>query len=236
MTTKKFSEAMNYMDDDIISEAINYKHEKKKNIWLKWGTMAACLCLVIAGSTILWRQNIGTPGIGNEGGLGGLGEGTYSVAVYPATENAEDVASADVVSLTESEALSNSLAEYLPKELPDGFHYGRGSIYNTVMKDGTQYNKLRIEYTTDEIPEQQYAEDGAAIAVEPETIGEFFTICVLNYAPKTEKPILSSIEEMTKTLLDENGAVYIRSGDCYIGVFVETTDSTTVLDALRNIE
>lgn len=236
MNTKKFSEAMGEIDTKYIEKAMNYQAKKKKNGWLKWGAMAACLCLVIAGSTIILRQNFDTPGVGNEGGLDGAGDGTnYSVAVYPATENVENVASAEIVSLTESEALSNSLAEHLPKQLPDGFHYGRGSIYNTVMKDGTQYNMLRVEYISGVIPEQQFAEDGAAIAPNPETIGELFTVCVMNYAPKADEAILSSIEEVTLALLEENGAAYIRSGDCYIGVFTETADPTTVLDALSMV-
>ena len=48
MTTKQFSEAMNYMDDELITEAITYK--RKKNAWQKWAAMAACLCLVIVGA------------------------------------------------------------------------------------------------------------------------------------------------------------------------------------------
>lgn len=42
--------AIRAVDDDILerSEAATCKH-KKKNGWLKWGTLAACLCLVIAG-------------------------------------------------------------------------------------------------------------------------------------------------------------------------------------------
>lgn len=58
MTTKKFSEALNYMDDVLISEAMNYKRKKKKNIWLKWGAVAACLCLVIVGIMTWQSTNI----------------------------------------------------------------------------------------------------------------------------------------------------------------------------------
>ena len=36
-------------------EAAEAEPKKKKNIWVKWGVVAACLCLAIIG-TIIWRQ------------------------------------------------------------------------------------------------------------------------------------------------------------------------------------
>ena len=160
----------------------------------------------------------------------------YSVAVYPATESEDNVDTADVVSLTEQEALDNPLADYLPKQLPEGFHYGRGSIYNTVMKDGTQYNMLRIEYITGGIPKPEFAEDGGEAVPNPELLGDTFTVCVMNYEPETDISIYSSQEDITVSLLEEDGAVYIHSGDCYIGVFTDTAEPANVLDALRNIK
>ena len=48
MSTPKLAIAMNYIDDDLVSGAVEYKRTKKKNSWLKWGAMAACLCLVVS--------------------------------------------------------------------------------------------------------------------------------------------------------------------------------------------
>lgn len=198
--------------------------------------MAACLCLVIVGSTIFLQPDFKSPASGNEGGIDGTGEGIrYSVAVYPATEKEEDVDSAEVVSLTESEALTYELAKYLPQQSPDGFHYGRGSMYNTVMKDGTQYHMLRVEYISGTITEQQSAEDGAAIAPNPDTIGDLFTICVMNYEPEAEHNIYSSIDEVTESLFKDSGSVCIRLKDCYINVFSETADTEAVFEAVENI-
>ena len=204
--------------------------------------MAACLCLVIAGAAALSQQNnltpggISIPGTGGEGGVDGGKEGVmYSVAVYPATESEENVASADVISLTENEALNNSLAEHLPKQLPEGFHYGRGSLYSTVMKDETQYHMLRVEYISGEIPEQQFTEDGGAIAPDPETIGDVFIVCVMNYEPETDHNIYTSSEEVSLSLLEENRNACIRTEDCYVLVFTNTAEPAAVWDALRNI-
>ena len=239
MRKEDFFEVLGDLDDDIVKGAKTTM--KKKMNWKAWGTMAACLCLVM-GTAFLMRQNT-TPGdistpITGGGGMDGGNDGmtsTYSVAVYPGTENEEDVDSAEVVNLTEEDALNHPLAEPLPGQVPDGFHYGRGSIYNTVMKDGTQYNMLRVEYITGEIPEQEFAEDGGELVPDPNAIGDFFTICVLNYEPKTDIRIYSSVEEIAEALLEESGSVYIRSGDCYIGVFAETAEPANVLDVLKNI-
>ena len=234
MTNEKLYEAIGDISDKKIKEAKQVR-KAKQPIWLKWGAMAACLCLVISSVTLLSRK-YNSPNAGSEYGLGGVGSETnYSVWVGPATVKAEDVASAEVVSLTESEAMSNPLAEYLPKELPDGFHYGRGSIYNTVMKDGTQYNMLRVEYVSGTIPEQQFSEDGGAIAPAPETIGDLFTICVMNYEPETKNNIYSSIDEITVSLFENSGSVCIRLEDCHINVFAETADPAVVFEAVKNI-
>lgn len=239
MKKEEFFEVLGELDDDIIQGAMTTM--KKKVNWKAWGAMAACLCL-IAGTTVFIRQNFapdGTslPGIGGFAGTDqGNSEGGYSVAVYPATESQKNVDSAEVVSLTEKEALDHPLAKYLPRQLPDGFHYGRGSVYNTTMKDGTQYHMLRVEYISGTIPEQQYSEDGGAIVPDPGIIGDCFIISVLNYEPKTDKGIYSSVEEVTVSLLEENGGIFIRRGECCIGAFPETAGPEIILKALRNME
>lgn len=50
MSIPKIEKAMGYVDDDLISGAIDYKKTTKKIVWIKYGAMAACLCLMIAGA------------------------------------------------------------------------------------------------------------------------------------------------------------------------------------------
>ena len=236
MRKEDFFEVLGELDDDIVKGAKTIM--KKKMNWRTWGAMAACLCLVVVAAALLASSDIPlaiTGGGGMDLGNDGMTY-NYSVAVYPATESEDNVDTADVVSLTEQEALDNPLADYLPKQLPEGFHYGRGSIYNTVMKDGTQYNMLRIEYITGGIPKPEFAEDGGEAVPNPELLGDTFTVCVMNYEPETDISIYSSQEDITVSLLEEDGAVYIHSGDCYIGVFTDTAEPANVLDALRNIK
>lgn len=47
MNAKKFSDAMSELDTKYVDEALNYKKKAKKPIWVKWGAMAACLCLIV---------------------------------------------------------------------------------------------------------------------------------------------------------------------------------------------
>ena len=47
MKTPKMIEAMSYIDDDLVSEAITYRKKKNRG-WIRWGAMAACFCLLAA--------------------------------------------------------------------------------------------------------------------------------------------------------------------------------------------
>mgnify|MGYP000451066381 CR=1 FL=1 len=63
MNAKKFSDAMSELDDKYIDEAINYKKKVKKfrkktnkHSMIKWGAMAACLCILVVGASYLFAQ------------------------------------------------------------------------------------------------------------------------------------------------------------------------------------
>ena len=47
MNAKKFSDAMSELDTKYIDEALSYKKKAKMSIWVKWGAIAACLCLMM---------------------------------------------------------------------------------------------------------------------------------------------------------------------------------------------
>ena len=50
----KFSDAMSELDDNYITEAIRYKKKTVKSRIIKWGALAACLCLLVSGG-LLYR-------------------------------------------------------------------------------------------------------------------------------------------------------------------------------------
>ena len=67
MKTPRIANAVGHIDDDLISEAVEEK-QKKRNPWMKWGSLAACfVVLIITSITILpslFRDDV-TPG-GND--------------------------------------------------------------------------------------------------------------------------------------------------------------------------
>ena len=50
MKKEKALSIIEHIDSDIIDEADAYKGTKGKNTWVKWVSMAACLCLLVAGT------------------------------------------------------------------------------------------------------------------------------------------------------------------------------------------
>lgn len=238
MRKEDFFEVLGKLDDDIVKGA--KKPMKKKMNWKIWGTIAACLCVVLIGIFVIPHVNtsipgrMDIPGSGDTGGVEG-GEGMYSVAVFPPDKSEQDVMTADVTSLTEIEMMQNPLAARLPKELPNGFHYGRGSHYETTMNDGTQYNMLRIEYITGTIPEQQFTEDGGAIAPDLESIGSQFLLVVWDHKPTSNEEIYA-LEDVTLSLLEGGSFICIQYDDIYMGVSAETAEAETVLEILKSID
>jgi hypothetical protein len=64
MNSKKFSEAMGELDSKYVDEAINYKKKAKKPSWVKWGAIAACICIVAVATFVfpqISNNNIDTP-------------------------------------------------------------------------------------------------------------------------------------------------------------------------------
>jgi len=55
MNVKKFSDAMNELDNKYVDEALNYKKKTQKPGWITWGAMAASFCLIV--TTVLLSVN-----------------------------------------------------------------------------------------------------------------------------------------------------------------------------------
>ena len=53
MNSNKIREGIGFIDEDLIAGAIEYTRTKKKNVWVKWSAMAACLCLVVVGAVTI---------------------------------------------------------------------------------------------------------------------------------------------------------------------------------------
>ena len=63
--TSKLYNSITNVNNQFIEEA-QAKTKKKKNGWIRWGAMAASLCLAVVGTVAFLRQNSLTPGVDYE--------------------------------------------------------------------------------------------------------------------------------------------------------------------------
>lgn len=53
MNVKIFAEAMSEIDDKYVDEVISYRRTSKKHEWIKWASMAACVCIIIVATFVI---------------------------------------------------------------------------------------------------------------------------------------------------------------------------------------
>ena len=70
MKTPRIAKAVGHIDDDLISDA-NRGKASTKNVWLKWGSIAACFAImlmaVVTVAPMMFRDNDPVLPIGSEG-------------------------------------------------------------------------------------------------------------------------------------------------------------------------
>ena len=251
MKTPKMVDAMSYIDDDLVSGAVTYTR-KKKSGWLRWGAMAACLCLVITG-VALWG-NLGQQGKIPEAGAGVGGEepgGMWpegvdpviaSLAVIPAGVDLLDVADATSVSISEEDARAvEGLGAYIPSALPEGCYYGPAGYYETIMKDGTRYHMLRVTYESGEAsvpaPEPENADETENAQMASATTGSTaFLWMVWGHRPDTDLPVYQP-EELSASLIEqqEGRVFYIDYGGIYVGIGQSEISAEDLLAVIESI-
>ncbi len=188
-----------------------------------------------------WLYTLYGEGQSADAELGGtLSDGTdsaiASVAVYPATEEIEDVADAVVDSISEGDAYEfDTLGAYLPTSLPEGYHFDAANLYETTMKDGTKYYMLRVQYATGSDTAQENAEE--EIAADPNASGKSFVVFVMNYEPATEKQIYT-VADITEGLLEalDGDTFHIAYEGIYVGISPDTAASDDILAVVASIK
>ena len=79
MSTDRFTAAMGYIDDDLISDAVTYMPKKKSPVrWMKWVAVAACFCLIVG---------LSAPGLFKDPSVGGLEGNTTITDAKPQEES-----------------------------------------------------------------------------------------------------------------------------------------------------
>lgn len=59
MNGKKLLEAVGEVNDSYVEEAAGYRKSRKAPLWLRWGAVAACLCVAAVSAAVLLRGNEG---------------------------------------------------------------------------------------------------------------------------------------------------------------------------------
>lgn len=243
MNSQKFSEAMSEIDNQYVEETIQYKAKARKPVWVKWGAMAACLCLLIGGAVMY--QNLNTPsrpgsGPGAQPG-GSISEEIdpiiSSLAVYPASEDIRDVENATIDEVDETTAYAMpDLGAYLPTQLPDGYTFGNAGVYETTMKNGTKYYMLRATYYSGAVPTPALNDEGGAAI--GKTTEKSFAVFVMNYEPGTEKEIYDAadVSESTLERIMANGTFHLSYGDIYVGITPDSSQTAgDILPIIQSI-
>ena len=248
MKREKFCELLGEINENYVKEAETIK-KAKKPVWLKWCAVAACLCLVV-GLAIPMLMN-SNPDSNPAGGhtLGGIPGDLpdnidpimASIAVYPATEELQNVKSATMDSIDKETAYSfEPLGRYLPAILPEGYQFDKASLYETIMVNGTKYYQLRVTYS-DNITEEPSAtvdqETGETVQNAPAATGNSFTVFIMNYQPNTEKTIYSgdALIEYVKEL-PSNGLFHFSYDNLYFGFVPFSLSADEVLTVINSID
>ena len=252
MRKEELFEVLGELDGEIVKGAeIPVKENTNSKAgnagWLKWGAMAACLCLVIAG-TAIWGSRSGffgnTPWGGGGGGeIDGVGawpEGidpiVASLAVIPAEKSLSDVADATVVSIGEEDAKNiERLGAYLPDTLPEGCRYGTAGYYETIMKDGTRYHMIRVTYESGQgaVPAPITEDDQVSPGMTGNTA---FLWMVWGHRPNTGRHIYRP-GEVTAQVLEQmdSGVFYIDYDGIYVGISrmdISIEELMTMIDSI----
>lgn len=214
MTREDLFEAIGHIDENLAASALE-ERGRRKGPRFRYTALAACLCVVLGGALCwtLWGSGRDRPAVQGGGGLdtgGGafigedgpepsgswenLPEGmdpiTASIASFPAGESLAEVAAAELIPLTETEAAAlELLGEHLPTVLPAGYFFGWANLYETTMKDGTVYRHLMVSYNDTVPPEPVYTEDGGQAVPSPEEEGESFRLGLWAFRPDTGRPL-----------------------------------------------
>ena len=253
MNRKDLYQSMNQIDDDIL-ERSEMRKKKKSSVWMKWGAVAACLCLVVGIGVMSIDRGIsgGTPESG--GGAPQLGgtvpEGVdpvvASLAVIPAGVDMLDVANATTVSISEEDARAvETLGSFIPNALPEGCQYGAAGYYETTLKDGTRYHMLRITYDRGQsavpVPKTENGESASETESEQKA-SEFagdtaFLWMVWGHRPDTDLPVYQP-EEVTVSLIEqqEGRVFYINYDGVYVGIEQICVSAEELLAVIESVK
>lgn len=166
---------------------------------------------------------------------------TASIAVFPDTEELQNVKSATLTDIDEGTAYSfEKLGVYLPTHIKEGYHFAKASLYETVMKDGTKYYQLRVTFADGDITEADPTldpETGEQSKDAPITTANTYMVFIMNYQPGEEYTIYSG-NALTEYIreLPSNGVFHFSLDDLYVGFVTYDLTSEDVLAVVDSMK
>lgn len=166
---------------------------------------------------------------------------TASIAVFPDTEDLQNVASATLTEIDEQAAYSfKKLGAYLPTYIKKGYHFAKANLYETTMKDGSKYYQLRVTFADGDITEADPTIDpvtGEQSKDAPITTANTYMVFIMNYQPGEEYTIYSG-DALTEYIreLPSNGVFHFSLDDLYVGFVpydLTSEDVQTVVDSMK---
>lgn len=278
MNEQNIFESIANIDEKYIEEARTTEAEttgaettavkKKQPVWIKWGAIAACLCLAVVGVIVIMpkpaiEKVTGIEGSGDKPERAGFNEGiVYSIAVLPADVNHDDIQSTYCEEINQEQAQSEvGLCDFLPSDLPDGYHFDVASMYITTMKDGTVYRMLKVTYRSGdpyrsgeaygpggayspgetysprEAPVTPSSGEGEVIAQIPGNLGDEFRVSIVDFEPDTSRGIYAPeviVDELNNGNLG-NGMFYVRYENYYVGIDPLSLSPEEIVDLIESI-
>lgn len=170
MKKPRFSNAVGNLDDDLIEAAAECKRKKKPNLWLKWGSVAACFAVLVVSGAIILPSLFGGESVT---------PGKY-----------KDIIQAGESAIIWSWEYQTVYEQYTNLEL-DGVEYhskGRAVSAELVSEFIGTYTVVGYDETNDkkhtedfEVYELKYADKSQFVAVKMD--GKFYTFKKDDYAP-----------------------------------------------------
>lgn len=255
MTRKTISDAVTNISTEYIEKAADYTVAKKarKPVWVKWATMAACLCLVVVGAlTIPNLQNEPQQGQGNN-----IQDGDNNIPVRGGNPNAYETQQGNEVENTQPARTNllvvNEVENVMTADMDVQFsHYNDISTLEreTVLKEfetiiGLSYDDFIAKISDTNVIKSFYSVDAPADAARTEYIphdyvfeyqtendGEIkIAICsaeepLRDYFIECDNPKQSEINGVSVMIFNYKGSFIVEFSNGNVNYDLETSNIT----------
>ena len=58
MNPEQIQDALHYLNEDMIGAVDALRKNRRNRLWRRWGAMAACLCLAVVGTVLVWHSGL----------------------------------------------------------------------------------------------------------------------------------------------------------------------------------